>query len=107
MDNVIENIIRRRNPDGQIDHDLIRGAILHDIFHPAFVALPRPVFNLIEMDAKEAELNFRFQKEDILRLARALRIPNVFRTRSGHVANGKQIHQEFELHICKMFKTLQ
>lgn len=85
----IENAIQRRNIDGGIDHNLIRGLILRDIFNPVREAEPVPIFNLEEMDAQEVEMNFRFVKEDILRLVRLLRIPEVIRTRSGHLATGK------------------
>jgi len=89
MEQIID-IIRRRNPE-EINHDVIRGIILHDIFpDPIDVdAVVRPIFNLNDYEAKEAKLNFRFAKQDIPRLAAALRIPNQIRTASGHLAFGE------------------
>lgn len=42
LENNIENAIRRRNNEGQIDHELIRGLVLRDIFNPVEVAYQRP-----------------------------------------------------------------
>lgn len=90
MEEIIDIIIRRRGPEG-VNHDVLRGMILHDIFPDPVDgdAVVRPIFNLDDYEAKEAKLNFRFAKQDIPRLVAALRIPDQIRTRSGHLATGK------------------
>ncbi|XP_050516391.1 uncharacterized protein LOC126891253 [Diabrotica virgifera virgifera] len=88
MEQNIENVLQRRRHGDPIDHNLIRGIILHDIFDPIIpvAVAPRPHFVLETVDEKDAEQNFRFKTRDIPLLARSLRIPNRIRTKSGHIA---------------------
>lgn len=84
MEVVLENVIVRRDPN-RLDNNLIRRIILGDIFEmPVFEVVEIPDFDLNDIEDKFVKPFFRFQREDILRLARALRIPNNIRTRSGH-----------------------
>nr|CAI5869203.1 unnamed protein product [Callosobruchus analis] len=97
MNEMLETIIQRRNRDGMIDHNLIRRAILQDIFESSEDDEPEQeniqqqtlqAFNLEGMDLRDAKMNFRFNKEDIPRLCEALRIPARIVTSSGYAANG-------------------
>ncbi|XP_050513787.1 uncharacterized protein LOC126889496 [Diabrotica virgifera virgifera] len=90
MEQNIENVLQRRRHGDPIDHNLIRGIILHNIFDPIIplAVAQRPHFVLETVDEKDAEQNFRFKKRDIPLLARFLRIPNRIRTKSGHIATG-------------------
>lgn len=47
-------------------------------------------FNLDVLSENECKLNFRFEKNDILRLVEALRIPNEFITDSQHKVSGQE-----------------
>nr|CAI5855962.1 unnamed protein product [Callosobruchus analis] len=93
-----------------IDHNLIRRAILQDIFESFEDDEPEQeniqqqtlqAFNLEGMDLRDAKMNFRFNKEDIPRLCEALRIPARIVTSSGYVANeiisyvNRHIYNEF------------
>lgn len=98
MENAIDAIIRRRNPN----HDLIRRIILHDIFPNPLVDqgnMEVPQFDLNDMEEKYAKLYFRFNKEDIPRLQRALQIPDNIRTRSGYISTGMSF-AVLQLQIC-------
>ncbi|KAJ8950905.1 hypothetical protein NQ314_007762 [Rhamnusium bicolor] len=96
MENILQNVFQHRNPDG-IDHNVIRGIILHDIFdidnpqeeNARDNILLRPVFNLENIDDRDVKLNFRFDRDDIPRLCLALRIPELITTQSGYQATGK------------------
>lgn len=75
----------------EINHDLVRGIILRDIFEELDNPEIVPGFNLESFEQNEAKLNFRFLKEDIARLVLALRIPEPITTRSGHTASSKKL----------------
>lgn len=105
MEQMIDNIIRRRDPGG-INHNVIRGIILHDIFPIEGDVVVRPIFNLNNYEAKEAELNFRFAKQDIRRLVAALRIPNEIRTRSGTIL-GVTLGTSFQLPVATSFNFMK
>lgn len=94
-------MIRRRDPE-EINHDVLRGIILHDIFPDPIDGdiVVRPIFNLDDYEAKEAKLNFRFAKQDIPRLTAALRIPDQIRTASGHLAAGRSKVNIFDHNLC-------
>ncbi|KAJ8930729.1 hypothetical protein NQ314_016435 [Rhamnusium bicolor] len=93
MESILQNVIQRRNPDG-IDHNVIRGIILHDIFdidnpqeeNARDNILLRPVFSLEDIDDRDVKLNFRFNRDDIPRLCQALRISELITTQSGYQA---------------------
>nr|CAI5843836.1 unnamed protein product [Callosobruchus analis] len=106
MNEMLETIIQRRNRDGMIDHNLIRRAILQDIFESSEDDEPEQeniqqqtlqAFNLEGMDLRDAKMNFRFNKEDIPRLCEALRIPARIVTSSGYAANGKLLYVMYVL----------
>ena len=87
MEDVLNYIIRRnRGPNG-IDHNLIRRVILNDIF-PYQIEIPiRDPFDLDNIEDKYIKLFFRFDRNDIRRLARALRIPEVIRNTKTNLTN--------------------
>ncbi|XP_050509690.1 uncharacterized protein LOC126886722 isoform X2 [Diabrotica virgifera virgifera] len=91
MEDALDNVIRRGRGRNGIDHNLVRGIILNDIFvNPVVNPIQDPVlqFDLDNMEDKYVKLNFRFQREDLIRLAVALGIPEQIKTRSRHSSGG-------------------
>lgn len=88
MEELFDNIIRRRDRNG-VKRDIIRGIIVNDIFANVVNERNVPQFNLDDFEDVHVKLYFRFTRQDIPRLARAPRIPEQIRTRSGYVATGK------------------
>lgn len=92
MENALDNLIGRgREPNDDIDHNLVRGIILNDILANQIeniVENPVLRFDLNNIEDKYVKLLFRFNREDIPRLAQALGIPDQIRTRSRHSAAG-------------------
>ncbi|XP_074033773.1 uncharacterized protein [Leptinotarsa decemlineata] len=80
MDEALEAVIL-----ADADDDEVEQVILHNIFgvvenFPIGAAEDR--FNLDNMMAEDIKINFRFERDDIFRLAAALHIPDVIRTQT-------------------------
>ncbi|KAJ8955926.1 hypothetical protein NQ314_006825 [Rhamnusium bicolor] len=120
MENILQNVIQHRNPDG-IDHNVIRGIVLHDIFdidnpqeeNARDNILLRLVFNLEDIDDRDVKLNFRFDRDDIPRLCQALRIPELITTQSGYQATGNEglcillRHLAYPNRLCDLEQVFQ
>ncbi|XP_074028827.1 uncharacterized protein [Leptinotarsa decemlineata] len=86
MDEALEAVIL-----ADADDDEVEQVILHNIFgvvenFPVGAAEDR--FNLYNMMAEDIKINFRFERDDIFRLAAALHIPDVIRTQTRNSVPG-------------------